>query len=321
MVVPCGASSVLPGRQRPPRRAAAAGACAPTNSVNDDDPGRGMPRGACPRRRQWSLAALLDEAAHELLGVGLEDAVDLVEDAVDVGVEVLLAGAWPPARPGWARAPRRGRRRAAVVGSAPGWAWVLDRSRSRGLCDSEPIPMRTPTHATGWRRPDCGRAAARRRPWCRAAARASAPAAGTAGRGCRRSPSPTTRPRSGRGTSPGTCPGTRPGCPPAARARPRGRRPRSTSSSNRPAAAQPVEEPLVGAHVGPLDVDRPAAAGRSSPGRRARVALQHLLLGHPVELAARPPRVALEPVEDDRPPPHDLGGVARRAHRHTGPAR
>src|SRR5580765_398709 len=51
-----------------------------------------MPRGASPRRRQWSLAALLDEAADELLRVGLEDAVDLVEDAVDVRVEVLLAG-------------------------------------------------------------------------------------------------------------------------------------------------------------------------------------------------------------------------------------
>src|SRR6476469_8388398 len=52
-----------------------------------------MPRGASPRRRLWSLATLLDEPAHELLRVGLQDAVDLVQDAVDVGVEVLLAGA------------------------------------------------------------------------------------------------------------------------------------------------------------------------------------------------------------------------------------
>src|SRR6478672_788434 len=51
-----------------------------------------MQRGASLRRRQWSLAALLDEAADELLRVGLQDAVDLVEDAVDVGVQVLLAG-------------------------------------------------------------------------------------------------------------------------------------------------------------------------------------------------------------------------------------
>src|SRR5688500_7282793 len=51
-----------------------------------------MPRGAFPRRRQWSLAPLLHEAADELLSVGLEHAVDLVQDAVDVGVEVLLAG-------------------------------------------------------------------------------------------------------------------------------------------------------------------------------------------------------------------------------------
>src|SRR6476620_4061119 len=51
-----------------------------------------MPRGASPRRRLWSLATLLDEPPDELLRVGLQDPVDLVEDAVDVGVEVLLAG-------------------------------------------------------------------------------------------------------------------------------------------------------------------------------------------------------------------------------------
>ena len=38
-----------------------------------------------------SLAALLDERSDELLGVGLEDLVDLVEDRVDVVVERLLA--------------------------------------------------------------------------------------------------------------------------------------------------------------------------------------------------------------------------------------
>jgi hypothetical protein len=37
------------------------------------------------------LAALLDEAAHELLGVLLEHVVDLVEQGVDVGIEGLLA--------------------------------------------------------------------------------------------------------------------------------------------------------------------------------------------------------------------------------------
>ena len=38
-----------------------------------------------------SLAALLDERLHEVLGVVLEDLVDLVEDGVDVVVERLLA--------------------------------------------------------------------------------------------------------------------------------------------------------------------------------------------------------------------------------------
>src|SRR6476620_2228304 len=51
-----------------------------------------MRRRACPRRLRWSLAALLDEPADELLRVGLEHPVDLVEHAVDVGDEVLLAG-------------------------------------------------------------------------------------------------------------------------------------------------------------------------------------------------------------------------------------
>ena len=38
-----------------------------------------------------SLPALLHEAADELLGVGLQHLVDLVEDRVDVLVELLLA--------------------------------------------------------------------------------------------------------------------------------------------------------------------------------------------------------------------------------------
>ena len=43
------------------------------------------------RGRSRSLAALLHEAADELLGVGLEHLVDVVEDRVDVVVELLLA--------------------------------------------------------------------------------------------------------------------------------------------------------------------------------------------------------------------------------------
>ena len=64
------------------------------NSANEDDPAlqerarQDRPGSTVDR---CSLAALLDEPAHELLGVGLEDLVDLVEDRVDVGVERLLA--------------------------------------------------------------------------------------------------------------------------------------------------------------------------------------------------------------------------------------
>ena len=39
----------------------------------------------------WLLTTLLYERAHELLGVILEDVVDLVEDRIDVVVELLLA--------------------------------------------------------------------------------------------------------------------------------------------------------------------------------------------------------------------------------------
>ena len=38
-----------------------------------------MPWEGGHRRRRGSLAALLDETAHELLGVGLQDPVDLIE--------------------------------------------------------------------------------------------------------------------------------------------------------------------------------------------------------------------------------------------------
>src|SRR6478752_6870224 len=52
-----------------------------------------MPRAGGPSQLPQSLATLLHEAANELLRVGLEDTVDLVENRVDVGVVVLLAGA------------------------------------------------------------------------------------------------------------------------------------------------------------------------------------------------------------------------------------
>ena len=57
-----------------------------------------------------------------------------------------------------------------------------------------------------------------------------------------------------------------------------------------------------------MSMARSRGSPQSRPSR-SHVALQHLLLGHPVELAAQLARVALQPVEDDAPPAHDLGGV------------
>ena len=67
----------------------------PGSRRSDEVPGRqegvGQSGVARASRPPSSLAALLDERLHEVLGVGLEDVVDLVEDRVDVLVELLLA--------------------------------------------------------------------------------------------------------------------------------------------------------------------------------------------------------------------------------------
>src|SRR4029079_9495217 len=70
-----------PGRPGSRRRRTCRGPCTPR--------GDGRLRGGppCPS----SLAALLDERLHEVLGVGLQPLVDLVEDRVDVVVEGFLA--------------------------------------------------------------------------------------------------------------------------------------------------------------------------------------------------------------------------------------
>src|SRR6478609_5588395 len=81
MVVPWGASSELPGgRLRPD--GSRWGAWAPMNSVKDEEPAARYAAGSLPASGPGltgSLPALLDEATHELLGVRLEDAVDLVQ--------------------------------------------------------------------------------------------------------------------------------------------------------------------------------------------------------------------------------------------------
>ena len=313
--------------ERAPRAAAAgregssSGAWAPTNSVNERRPGRrncgGQACSAGERPVPGSLAALLDEAAHELLGVGLR--------------------ARRRSRRGRCRCRRRGRpcgprprravagsgrlvaapRRDAAVGSAPGSASVL--------------------HGLGQAcRPSCAASLVDTSARCRVPTHATARSAS----GLRSSSAPTVArvPRSG--SSIGTrcrvaCPGTskitesqdaaaisvgellqaaaaepRPGV-----LRRRRRRPLSTvlvadQLLEPAAAAQPVEQPLLGAHVGPLDVDGAQPVVVPARGRRGR--------GSPRAAAAwRPsrPRGAhsigsrSEPVRTSPQQPHDLGGV------------
>src|SRR3954452_530708 len=112
MVVPCGTE-----RCSADRFGSRSGDAARTNSVNEEDPGavayRRMPCTPADRsmlnvapRFEWgclrpylggrrgrtvrSLAALLHERAHEVLGIRLQDVVDLVQDRVDVLGQLLV---------------------------------------------------------------------------------------------------------------------------------------------------------------------------------------------------------------------------------------
>src|SRR5680860_252442 len=95
IVVPCGARSPAPPAGRVLREGSSSGACSERNSANDEEPGTRYPEGrrpsACRRSFTLLLSALLDKGLHEVLCVGLEHLVDLVEDRVDVLVELLLA--------------------------------------------------------------------------------------------------------------------------------------------------------------------------------------------------------------------------------------
>src|SRR5688500_1512803 len=90
IVVPWGARSAASPVGRARRDGSRSGAWAPRKSAKLDVPGVMKDVG---RRDSLieSLSALLDERLHEVLGVGLEDLVDLVEDRVDVLVDHLLA--------------------------------------------------------------------------------------------------------------------------------------------------------------------------------------------------------------------------------------
>ena len=223
IVVPCGARSPAWPCGTARRAGSRSGACSARKSANDDVPGRQERRRQPPGRRtsSSSLPALLDERLHEVLGVGLEHVVDLVEDRVDVVVERL-----PCARRRRSRARPRSTssvsRRTCAAASAPVPCLLLRSVPTAVDAAGSRTASRDPSSAGRARansvlggvaaveqRPDVGLA-------CRAAGRASGPAGATRGRAGRRSPSPRRRRRRGRRTSPGSGRGSRPGCRPAA---------------------------------------------------------------------------------------------------------
>ena len=175
------------------------------------------------------LAALLDVGLHEVLGVGLEHVVDLVEQVVELRLDLLPwpvdagasstsssrrcgAGFFLSSRSAMVQPPRRGppyRGRSTAI-SAP-----IPTFRSRVHTVSSPAQARPDQVAPSRRRPDC-RAARRRGPRCPGSAPASGPAAATHPR--RRTPSSPSWPRRcRRRTVQARSRGTRPGCRRAAR--------------------------------------------------------------------------------------------------------
>ena len=103
------------------------------------------PRRARLCRVDHLLATLLDEAAHELLGVLLQDFVDLVEQGVDIGVERLLAcrGGRVRRRRRRLPAPRPGDRDLVVLAGLAALTWT-----SRMLRRGRPMRERTNRSAT-----------------------------------------------------------------------------------------------------------------------------------------------------------------------------
>src|SRR5690606_8391342 len=168
--------------------------------------------GLCSRRCEVLLPTLLDVAVHELLGVGLQHAVDLVQQVVELGLDLL-----------------------AVVG---GGGRLLDDLLLLLASGGGLLLHLTLSHApaprllTGPTGPTTQRSSCSRQSTYPPAPRfhVSDPSSGpgAAGRRRRRRPSsPSWRRRSPRPTSAGTCPGTTPGCPGVVRsprARPRRRR-------------------------------------------------------------------------------------------------
>src|SRR6476620_3559914 len=301
IVVPCGASSAPPGG-RGRLEGSRWGAWTPTNSVNELDPvavkaagnrpaswwpgkltGRPSGRSRARTPPRWTPARRRSRRAR-----------------CRCRRPGRPCGRWPPVPWEWAPGPRA-RRRAAEADSAPGWAWIL-------LALPLVLPVnRQPSHTY----PD-------------AAANSRNSAVASSLRSMR-APTAARVPR--RGSSIGTrCSEVWPG--------------RSKISESHDAAAaevgtgvlrrvghgmpdgvlrherldpaallEPVEQPLLGAHVRPLDVDRPQPVVGPLEPVAVAVALHQRQLGHPVQLAGALHRVALQPGQHRLPALHHLGGV------------
>ena len=268
---------------------------------------------------------------HELLGVGLQHAVDLVEDRVDVVVEVFLAlgdvalGGRPP----------RGVL-AALSSALLLLAWLLlllvpcpddpidwAEQPVRARC-AEATPCRGGSAGSARDRPRrcrSGRAARRRAPWCPAAGRASGTRCSDSRPGRSKITESQDAAATGRRTSPGSGPGSRPGCPPAARA-------------SRLSTSASVDQPLDPAAGRPAGGRGPSRGARRSTGGRSAAAWRRPSRGRRGRGTARAAcslatqsssrgaqhRVALEPVEH-RLPARQHVAVCASARRRTGPRR
>src|SRR5664280_2500184 len=187
------------------------------------------------------LAALLHVRAHELLGVLLQHVVDLVQERVHVITElvvplldrvgcrvlggrgidlvVLAVGALLAATGVLHRHPYS-RLAAVAVKMNP-----TPRHRQPRASAPPAVPIRRRGRRPARLRRCTGRSGGRHGPWCRAAARGSAPAAASPDPH-RRSHCPRRRRRPRRRTSPSIGRGSRPGCPRAALPSPARRPPR-----------------------------------------------------------------------------------------------